>query len=227
MEFIQNLKFPLAAAAKSHQLCLTPCDPLDGSPPGPPVPGILQARILEWVVISFSNAWKWNAKGKLLSRVRFFATAWTVAHQAPPSMGFSREGYWSGVPLPSQLHLSLDLICFSLMTDGVEPLACFPSAPLLWWRVCSDLLPIFPVRLFVSLLLISGSPVYILDKSRLSHVSCECFSQCVACFLCFRQNLLKIKRCLRFLSPMTCDFRVLWTQPSPDPESQILSYAFF
>ena len=47
-----------AAAAKSHQSCLTLCDPIDGSPPGSPVPGILQARTLEWVAISFSNAWK-------------------------------------------------------------------------------------------------------------------------------------------------------------------------
>ena len=70
-------------------------------PPGSPVPGILQARALEWVAISFSNAWKWKVKVKLLSRVRLLATPWTAAHQAPPSMGFSRQEYWSGVPLPS------------------------------------------------------------------------------------------------------------------------------
>ena len=63
-------------------------------------PGILQARTLEWVAISFSNAWKWKVKGKLLSRVRLFATPWTAAYQAPPPMGFSRQEYWSGVPLP-------------------------------------------------------------------------------------------------------------------------------
>ena len=90
-----------AAAAKSLQSCLTLCDPIDGSPPGPSVPGILQARILEWVAISFSNAWKWKVKVKSLSRVRLFATPWTAAHQAPPSMGFFRQEYWSGVPLPS------------------------------------------------------------------------------------------------------------------------------
>ena len=90
-----------AAAAKSLQLCLTLCDPIDGSPPGSPVPGILQARILEWVAISFSNAWKWKVKVKSLSRVRLLAIPWTAAHQAPPSMGFSRQKYWSGVPLPS------------------------------------------------------------------------------------------------------------------------------
>ena len=90
-----------AAAAKSPQSCPTLCDPLDGSPPGSPVPGILQARILEWVAISFSNAWKWKVKVKSLSRVWLFATPWTAAYQAPPPMGFSRQEHWSGVPLPS------------------------------------------------------------------------------------------------------------------------------
>ena len=88
-------------AAKSLQSCLTLCDPIDGSPPGSPVPGILQARILEWVAISFSSAGKWKVKVKSLSRVRLLATPWTAANQAPPSMGFSRQEYWSGVPLPS------------------------------------------------------------------------------------------------------------------------------
>ena len=92
-----------AAAAKSLQLCPTLCAPIDGSPPGSTVPGILQASTLEWVAISFSNAVKWKVKGKSLSRVRLFATPWTVAHQAPPSMGFSRQECWSGVPLPSPL----------------------------------------------------------------------------------------------------------------------------
>ena len=86
-----------AAAAKSLQSCLTLCDPRDGSPPGPVVPGILQARTLEWVAISSSNAWKWKVKVKSLSRVRLLATPWTAAYQAPPSMGFSRQEYWSGV----------------------------------------------------------------------------------------------------------------------------------
>ena len=89
------------AAAKSLQSCATLCDPIDSSPPGSLVPGILQARTLEWVAISFSNACKWKVKVKLLSRVRLLATPWTAAHQAPPSMGFSRQEYWSGVPLPS------------------------------------------------------------------------------------------------------------------------------
>ena len=90
-----------ATAANLCQSCLTLCDPLDGSPPGSPVPGILQARTLEWVAISFSDAGKWKVKVKSLSRVRLLATPWTAAYQAPPSMGFSRQEYWSGVPLPS------------------------------------------------------------------------------------------------------------------------------
>ena len=95
----------VAAAAKSLQSCPTLCDPIDGSPPGSAVPGILQARTLEWVAISFSNAWKWKVTVKSLSRVWLLATPWTAAHQAPPSMGFSRQEYWSAVPLPSPLLL--------------------------------------------------------------------------------------------------------------------------
>ena len=90
-----------AAAAKSHQSCPTLCDPIDGSPPGSPVPGILQARALEWVATAFSSVWKWKVKGKSLSRIRLLVTPWTAAYQAPPSMGFSRQEYWSGVPSPS------------------------------------------------------------------------------------------------------------------------------
>ena len=90
-----------AAAAKSFQSCPTLCDPMDCSLPGCSVHGILQARTLEWVAISFSNAWKWKVKVKSLSRVRLLATPWTAAYQALPSMEFSRQQYWSGVPLPS------------------------------------------------------------------------------------------------------------------------------
>ena len=82
---------------------LTLCDPIDGSPLGSPVPGILQARTLEWVAISLSNAWKWKVKVNLLSHVWLSAIPWTIAYQASPSMGFSRQEYWSGVPLPSPL----------------------------------------------------------------------------------------------------------------------------
>ena len=80
------------------------CDPINSSPPGSPVPGILQARTLEWVAISFSDAWKWKVKVKSLSHVWLFATPWTVAYQAPLPMGFSRQEYWSGVPLLSPLR---------------------------------------------------------------------------------------------------------------------------
>ena len=90
-----------AAAAKSFQSCPTLCDPIEGSPPGSSVPGILQARTLEWVAIAFSNAWKWKVKVKSLSRVRLLATPWTAAHGILHPMGFSRQEFWSGVPLPS------------------------------------------------------------------------------------------------------------------------------
>ena len=96
----QGLYFTVAAAAaKSLQSCLTLCDPMDCSPLGSPVPGILQARTLDWVASSFSNAWKWKVKVKSLSHIWLFATPWTAAHQAPPSMGVSRQEHWSGVPL--------------------------------------------------------------------------------------------------------------------------------
>ena len=87
-----------AAAAKSLQSCPTLCDPIDGSPPGSPIPGILQARTLEWVAISFSNAWKWKVKVKSLSCVRLFEIP-----SLPGSSvhGFFRQEYWSGLPLPS------------------------------------------------------------------------------------------------------------------------------
>ena len=86
----------MLATAKSLQSCPTLCNPIDSSPPGSAVPGILQARTLEWVAISFSIAWKWKVKVKSLSRVQHSATPWTAAYQAPPSMGFSRQEYWSG-----------------------------------------------------------------------------------------------------------------------------------
>ena len=90
-----------AAAAKSLQSCPALCHLIDGNPRGSPIPGILQARTLEWVTISFSSAWKWKVKVKTLSRIRLLVTPWTVAYQAPLSMGFSRQEYWSELPLPS------------------------------------------------------------------------------------------------------------------------------
>ena len=108
-----------AAAAKSLQSCPTLCDPIDGSPTGSSIPGILQARTREWVAISFSNAWKWKVKGKSLSRVQLCATPWTVAYQALPSMGFSRQEYWSGVPLPSPKS-SIQLTKQNLVTAAMK-----------------------------------------------------------------------------------------------------------
>ena len=124
------------AAAKSLQSCPSLCDPIDGSPPGSPIPGILQARTLERVAISFSNAWKWKVKVKSLSCVQLLTTPWTAAHQAPPSMGFSRQEYWSGVPLPSPELILAALIIFlwaSVMLSRLNSvftqchLRCLPS----------------------------------------------------------------------------------------------------
>ena len=116
-----------AAAAKLLQSCPTLCNPIDSSPPGSPVPGILQVRTLEWVAMSFSNAWKWKVKVKSLSRVQLLATPWTIAYWAPPSMGFSRQEYWSGLPLPSPTYIS-----FCKMHqhyDSLEVLKFYDGAP--------------------------------------------------------------------------------------------------
>ena len=99
-----------AAAAKSLQSCPTLRDPIDSSPPGFPVPGILQARTLEWVAICFSNVWEWKVKVKSLSRVRLLATPWTAAYQAPLAMGFSRQEYWSGVGIFPEALWNPDLL---------------------------------------------------------------------------------------------------------------------
>ena len=85
--------------------------PIDGSPPGSPIPGILQARTLKWAAISFSNV-------KSLSRVRLLATPWTAAYQAPPSMGFSRQEYWSGLPLPSPNKILTHIIYYLCLEDA-------------------------------------------------------------------------------------------------------------
>ena len=112
------------------QSCPTLCDPIDGSPPGSPIPGTLQARILEWVAIFSSNAWKWKVKVKSLSRVRLFATLWTAAHQAPLSMGFSRQEYWSGVPLPSLALCIRTLFIHSIYSSLHLPTPNFQYTPL-------------------------------------------------------------------------------------------------
>ena len=127
------LDVKIAAAAKSLQSCPTLWDPIDGSPPGSPVPGILQVKTLGWVAISFSNAWKWKVKVKSFSRVWLVATPWTAAHQAPLSMGFSRQEYWSGVPSPSPVKIA-------------------NLFQLIWVRVWRTVfLQTFPVTWFVSL----------------------------------------------------------------------------
>ena len=120
MQKLQVKKYLAAAAAKSLQSCPTLCDPIDGSPPGFPIPGIFQARTLEWVAISFSNAEKWKVKVKSLSRVWPSATPWTAAHQAPPSMGFSRQEYWSGVPLPSPRNTWSNSLIWPWSTEWIR-----------------------------------------------------------------------------------------------------------
>ena len=123
-----------AAAAQSRQSRPTLCDPIDGSPPGSPVPGILQARTLEWVAISFSNAWKWKGKVKSLSPIWLLATPWTAAYQAPPSMGFPRQEHWSGVPLPlctSNLQKEYNLSFHTHTHNYVSWWMC--DLTWLWW----------------------------------------------------------------------------------------------
>ena len=103
-----------ATAAKSLQSCPTLCDPIEVSPPGCAIPGILQARTLKWVAISFSSAWKWKVEVKSLSHVRLFATPWAAAYQAPPSMGFSRQEYWSVIFTEQLLSVRLCWVFLSL-----------------------------------------------------------------------------------------------------------------
>ena len=117
-----------AAAAKSLQSCPTLCDPIDGLL-GSPVPGILQARTLEWVAISFSSAWKWKVKVKLLSRVWLITTPWTAAYQVPPSMGFSRQEYWSYLLILLYLFLCPFLLTLSssFTTSYPQSIFCLKS----------------------------------------------------------------------------------------------------
>ena len=118
-----------AAAAKSLQSYPTLCDPIDGSPPGSLVPGILQARTLEWVAICFSNAWKWKVKVKAFSRVRPSVTPWTAVYQAPPSLGFSRQEHWSELPFPSPMHESQKWKWSrSVMSHSSQPLGLQPTS---------------------------------------------------------------------------------------------------
>ena len=121
-----------AAAAKSLQSCPTLCDPIDGSPPGSSIPGILQARTLEWIAISFPNAGKWKVKVKSLSCAWLVATPWTAAYQAPLSMGFSRQEYWSGLPEWSNFGACIQTLmgCGHLhILPPVLPLAVLSLSP--------------------------------------------------------------------------------------------------
>ena len=116
-------------AAKSLRSCPTLCDPIDSSPPGSAIPGILQARTLEWVAISFSNAWQWKVKVKSLSHARPSATPWTAAFQAPPSMGFSRQEYWSGLPLQIKIE-KLKKISNEMVVNQ-----CVLKVPCILWKI--------------------------------------------------------------------------------------------
>ena len=107
--------YAAAAAAKSLQSCPTLCNPIDGSPPGSPVPGILQARTLEWAAISSSNEWKWKVEVKSLSHVWFLATPWTAAYQAPPPMGFSRQEFMS---------VQIFIVYFSIESESEVAQSC-------------------------------------------------------------------------------------------------------
>ena len=169
-----------AAAAKSLQSCLTLCDPIDGSPPGSPVPGILQARTLEWVAISFSNAWKWKVKEKSLSRVWLVATPWTAAYQACPAMGFSRQEYWSGVPLPSTWKVPSESLVVHKFKNESESQSC---------RTLCDPMNFRP----------AGSPVHEILQARILECS---LSVLQGIFLTQESNqgLLHGKRILHWLS---------------------------
>ena len=133
-----TLFFFIIISAKSLQSCLTLCDRIDGSPLGSPVPGILQARTLEWVAISFSSAWKWKLKVKSFNRAWLLATPWPAAYQAPPSMGFSRQEYWSGVPLPSPNDLQFTTF-HEVQSDCEDD---FPFTEQYWsavgWRISAS-----------------------------------------------------------------------------------------
>ena len=122
---------------------------MDSSPTGSPVPGILQARTMEWVAISFSNVWKWKVKVKSLSHVRLLVTPWTEAYQAPPFMGFSRQEYWSGVPLPSlgeQYGDSTKKLKIELpYNPAISLLGIYLKKIIIWKDTCT---PMFTAALF-------------------------------------------------------------------------------
>ena len=151
-----------ATAAKSLQSCSTLCGIKDGSPPGSPVPGILQARTLERVAIAFSNAWKWKVKVKSLNCVQPLATPWTADYQALPSMGFSRQEYWRGLPLPSPYNgiKWQQILNAKWMPEGERKLSLAPYCPenevqvyLVWhsWYLMNRLPLVFQPLLFTGI----------------------------------------------------------------------------
>ena len=155
------------------QSCLTLCNPIDGSPSGSTVPGILQARTLEQVAIPFSNAWKCKVKVKLLSNVRPLAPPWTAAYQAPPSMGFSRQEYWSGVPLPSPYGYAANckLMGKDKRNDTVsnheeEMFAATLSVALIFQSHIKHLLIVMHINLVSSFSKISDTSYFVLWKSK-------------------------------------------------------------
>ena len=161
-------------------MCPTLSDPMNCSIPGSSVHGIFQARVLEWVAISFSNAWKWKVKVKLLSRVRLLVTLWTAAYQAPLSMGFSRQEYWSGVPLPSPMVWKL--IAYLLL--GLNSSFSFS-----WFKLCWPL----------SSQNLSQWKVFILVQELLWHlIPFSCYSGFVlrdeTNYICFFPPLLLLKQ---------------------------------
>ena len=122
---LHSMYIHAAAAAKSLQSCPTLCDPIDGSPPGSAVPGILQSRTPERVAISFSNVCKWKVKVKSLSHVWLFETPWTAAYQAPPPMGFSRQEHWSGLPLTFLMYKHTYIHIYIYITNFVNTLLLY------------------------------------------------------------------------------------------------------
>ena len=186
-----------AAAAKPLQSCPTLCDPIDGLLPGSPVPGILQARTLEWVAISFSKAWRWKVKVKSLSCVRLLAASWTVAHQAPPSMGFSRQEYWSRVPLPSptpdivnhnpafhRIHIhAWEVLVYKAMTLPITGGLALITSDLRMF-ICFSCLPNIGIILYAPLVAILPSPtvkaVWAHQLTPLSNADAQGSAECLS-----------------------------------------------
>ena len=228
-----------AAAAKSLQSCPTLCALIDGSPPDSAIPGILQARTLEWVAISFSNAWKWKVKVKSLSHVRLLVTPWTVAHQAPLSMGFSRQEYWSGVPLPS-LCQELAWVLFKECTAAgdicsdryerhclklslLETILCQDSS-LIPWLIIPEAVWLCPMRLlhwvqdpwFMRGAWQIDANVAVISLATCKQQNCKCR------LLLWQTPKTGLHRCLR-RPKQGCPWPVVLAQRAPDP-SQLPPY---